>query len=499
MGAWIVCSFASMGRASTIRVLVAVSLAACGPAEPQARVELPRAPALPAAASTAAASATAQPAEEPGSSAGRLSFARDYPGKDYANAYSVAVSESGRVVLGGIYRRTIDFGAGELPTFWEQEAAKYGVKDVRYSTPHGVFVAAFDGGKAVWSRGWGPVFDGTERARAVLLADGGVIVAGHFAGELDFAKPALRSSGGLDCFATKLDATGGVVWSRRLGGAGHQRCFAVATDSSGNVLLAGDHGAPIDFGGATLDGAHQAFVAVLDGQGRHVRSRNLGAGTAFGVAASNDGSVLIGGSFPGSSASLVKLDRTGAPVWTYALTSKPGPQWIYDVAPSGDGGAAIVGSYSGNVGVPGLPQSEDETAYVARIDGEGKLRWAHAVASTGQDRAEGVAIDRAGNVAWTGFCHGDTDIGGVSLRCSNAGMGNVFVSLIDPTGKPTWARAFGDSAPQMGADTAFTPKGDVIAVANGYGAFSADETTFANTRVLHPFVFGFSQAKRAKP
>ena len=87
--------------------------------------------------------------------------------------------------------------------------------------------------------------DGSARARAFRclkepLTNGGVYVA-------------------------RLSAAFAPLWSRRFGGLGNTDVLGVATDDGGNVLLAGDYAGTVDFGGGPFQsaGEYDAFVLKL--------------------------------------------------------------------------------------------------------------------------------------------------------------------------------------------------------------------------------------------
>ena len=49
-----------------------------------------------------------------------------------------------------------------------------------------------------------------------------------------------RLAGGIDAFVTKLDASGKLVYSTFLGGAGDDYGFSIAVDPAGNAVVTGD-------------------------------------------------------------------------------------------------------------------------------------------------------------------------------------------------------------------------------------------------------------------
>jgi hypothetical protein len=156
-------------------------------------------------------------------------------------------------------------------------------------------------GDHVFSRSFGGA--GYHHGCGVAAADGGIVVAGSFEGELILDAP-ITSQGDGDVFVAKLDAAGAVVWSKSFGDAGDQRCSSLAVDPQGNVLVGGRFAGAIDFGGGPLQsqggGSLDAdlFVAKLDEDGQHRFSRRIGAHQADDgprVGASASGNVIVAG------------------------------------------------------------------------------------------------------------------------------------------------------------------------------------------------------------
>src|SRR5207302_5537327 len=74
-----------------------------------------------------------------------------------------------------------------------------------------------------------------------------------------------------DAFVTKFDPTGAMVYSTVLGGSGYDTGSGIAVDAQGNMYVSGST-ASGDFPTsqpfqATLNGASDAFVTVLNAQG----------------------------------------------------------------------------------------------------------------------------------------------------------------------------------------------------------------------------------------
>jgi hypothetical protein len=122
------------------------------------------------------------------------------------------------------------------------------------------------------------------------------------------ACPPLMSAGGLDVFVAVLDSTSVCVWSKRYGDTADQDGRGVAFDGLGNVWASGDFVGTIDFGCGTLLAAgtnDNAYLAELDPTGACVVAKRYGDGSAPGafgrsVAVDGMGNVLLAGDFGGA-------------------------------------------------------------------------------------------------------------------------------------------------------------------------------------------------------
>ena len=163
------------------------------------------------------------------------------------SAGGVAVDDIGNVYVAGPFAGKIDLGGGLLTSAGGND----------------IYVAKLtQGGLHLWSRGFGA--SGADVARDISVDRfGGVVIVGDFAGSVNFGGGAL-TAGGTDAFALKLDPLGGHVWSRKFGDAAAQSAVSVSADESG-VLLAGTFAGAVDFGAGALTsaGGNDVFVAKL--------------------------------------------------------------------------------------------------------------------------------------------------------------------------------------------------------------------------------------------
>ena len=114
-----------------------------------------------------------------------------------------------------------------------------------------------------------------------------VILAGGFQGTVDAsntvkADTALTSAGGRDGFVAKYDADLKFQWQVKLGGPGVDYITSVATDSSGNIYVAGFSGSGTSIGGMTANPANpkgNIFLAKLSSTGTAQWAKFIGIPT----------------------------------------------------------------------------------------------------------------------------------------------------------------------------------------------------------------------------
>ena len=92
-------------------------------------------------------------------------------------------------------------------------------------------------------------------------SSGNVYVAGHTFGGLD----GNSSAGERDLFVVKYDSSGTKQWTRQLGTSSGDYAEGVATDSSGNVYVTGYTTGGLD--GNSSSGDYDLFVVKYDSSG----------------------------------------------------------------------------------------------------------------------------------------------------------------------------------------------------------------------------------------
>ncbi|MFT3768252.1 MAG: hypothetical protein QM820_22610 [Minicystis sp.] len=304
-------------------------------------------------------------------------------------------------------------------------------------------------GNTVWSKacGTGPAHLG--RVVDALAADpaGDVILTGHFGGSLDCAgsTTSTTSSTDFDVLLAKLGNTNGTpAWVKKFGNSGDERGEKIATDSGGNIYLAGrfyesfSFGTPGNFvthpGGSNAD----VFVTKLTPAGAAVFTHQLGDNKGAG----------LGG---------IMVDKTANTV--------------------------VFGSYQGTISLSGTltitnPSTTTYDGYIARFDGSGNGVW---LKDTQQAASYGVTSDSKNDV-FVGATLFGTGTFGNGMLTGMGTSGDVVVAKIDgPSGNVLWQRQFGDTAAQKVVAIATAQNDEPVVAGTFQGTLVFDATTLMTT------------------
>ena len=293
---------------------------------------------------------------------------------------AVAVNASGEVAVTGSFQNTINFGGGAITA---------------NGVPSIFVVKLAATGAHLWSKGMGST--GPDYGRGVAFdPSGNVVVTGSFnygspgPDSVNFGCGAMTSVGGDDIFVVKYAPSGSCLWSRQFGDSYQQNAQAVATDASGNILLTGAFFGTLNFGGSNLVNTNFMFPDIL----------------------------------------IAKLNASGGHIWSKGIGSTSSDQGV-GIAVDSSGNAVVAGFFLGTVEFGGGPLAAGwgVTTFVARYaSANGAYQSARAFPGTDSNRANGVAVDRNGNVGVAGYFGGTVDFGQGGLT-SAGGLDGFLLKL----------------------------------------------------------------------
>jgi len=358
------------------------------------------------------------------------------------------------------------------------------------------------GGAHVWSTHFGGPTAGVDSAKPVgIVVDGtgASIVLGVLNGSVNFGGGSLTSAGGGDIYLVKYSATGGYLWSFRVGGPSNEVPKGIAIDAAGNIVITGFFGGTVDFGGGALTGSSASgFVAKYSSAGAHLWSRRLSTGSVLdeGTAVGVDGAgnVIVAGGFYGtvnfgggsltSAGSedivLLKYNSAGTFLWSRAIGGASDELVLGLAVDATTGEFVASGYFAGAVDFGGgrFTSFGGNDAFVARYNSSGAHVWSKQWGSIYEDKAFAVAVNRFGDAVVTGMFTNNVDFGGGPItNVGGAGSGDIFLVKLSPAGLHTWSRAFGSSIgiDQLGYGVAFDSAGNVL-LTGGIVALTAPYT-----------------------
>ncbi|MBF0537365.1 MAG: SBBP repeat-containing protein, partial [Nitrospirae bacterium] len=352
-------------------------------------------------------------------------------------ALAIAVDTLGSAYVAG---RTISLDFPTVNPYRNSSSADY----------YDVFVSKFskDGSSLVYSTYIGGSLDDEARGIAVDTNGSAYITGSTHSQDFPIVN-AFQSSihGWVDAFVTKLSSNGTtLLYSTYLGGTANDEANAIAVDSGGNAFITG-YTYSTDFPTnnayqSTISGVDDAFVTKLSSSGTYIPYSTYLGGTledeATGIAVDVNGNAYITG-FTSST----NFPTTASPL-----------QAIH-------GG----GTYD---------------AFITKLSATGSPQYSTYVGGNGSDRANGIAVDTAGNVYITGSTT-STNYPTTSTAMQSAlkGMTDAFVTKIISSGS-----SLGYSTYLGGSDI---DAGMAIAVDKAGNIYVAGETASTDFPTLNPY------------
>ncbi len=289
----------------------------------------------------------------------------------------------------------------------------------------------------------GPVIPQTQQlgtagidfsANSATDSMGNVYLAGSTSGSLGGL-----NAGSSDAWVAKYDSDGNQVWLRQFGTPGNDITINMTTDKQGNSYLTGMTTGDSE---ATSQGNTDAWMVKYDSEGNQVWLQHFNPGLFNDSCNVDDnGNIYLSGVQiqQGSGVLTIRDDP-----WVAKYDSNGNQQWFqnfgtsdldeaYGVAVSSDGNVYSTGWTRGNLGGlnPGLYD-----AWIAKHDKNGQLQWIKQFGTKDYEYAWSVDTDSQGNVYATGWTLGD--LGG-----KNAGSYDAFLAKYDSQGNQQWIKQFG--------------------------------------------------------
>jgi len=255
---------------------------------------------------------------------------------------------------------------------------------------------------------------------------GDVLIAGFFSGTMDVAGQSLTSDTSQDLYVAKLDgSTGLATWAVHFAPTSGIGADDLAVDSAGNVLVIGNFGGSVNFGGGTLTATSaDVYVLKLSGvNGSYIWAQRFGgAGIEFGytIAVDHADNVVFGGAYKCAS---------------LPCTSQP----------------------TINLGGSTFTNAGQEDLIVAKISGSnGAHVWSKALGAGGRDITHSIGVDSDNNVVVTGEFSLTVNFGGAAKV--SAGNVDIFIAKYAAAdGAHLYSERYGSTSSDIGIDLAVGP------------------------------------------
>jgi hypothetical protein len=368
---------------------------------------------------------------------GKPLWSRSFGGKgnDYASA--AAVDAKGNVYITGFFTGAIDFGSGP----------------VRSKGVHDVFLVKLSpDGEPVWSRRYGDAADQVS-LRVFPDASGQLVAAGYARGTVVFGKHRVSSYPDKSTFIARLDAGGNALWSTGFGHIYDYAYPAAVTDARGHVFFSAGSDPSPEFGGPARHKPRETDLGLvlgeLDDAGKVVWRKRLGGGSSnmeTSIGLEPNGDIVTAGSFGGrldfgggeyrskglSDLFVARLTRTGAHVWSRRFSGSR-VQSIADMGVAPDGSLYLAGQFmKGTLDFQAteLQGAGSENGFAARLAPDGHVLWARCFCTGRLDWLSAVALESAGEPVVTGAFTGSFDVGSGAVQ--SVGQEDVLVARLRP-------------------------------------------------------------------
>ncbi len=242
---------------------------------------------------------------------------------------------------------------------------------------------------------------GFENGNAIACDDSGnVYCGGQLEFDSEFENIIVESVGSHDVLLVKYDASGQLKWIRRAGGHGGDVCNGLAVDAAHNTFVAGEMEQTADFSGQSITSA--------------------GGNDIF----------------------LAKYSSGGAIQWVKRWGDS-GNDKALCAATADNGDCYIAGFFTGSVdfGSTTLNASGSRDVFIAKISSSGSVIWAKKGGGSGDDKAEGIAVDKNGDIYIVGSFTHSASFSGNSITSS--GKYSAFITKYNSSGNVQWVEKGG--------------------------------------------------------
>jgi hypothetical protein len=293
-----------------------------------------------------------------------------------------------------------------------------------------------------------------------------------------------ESAQSVEVTGTPAATSGARIWTKQLGTSQDDYGYGVATDSSGNIYVTGATNAGLD--GNTYAGLTDRVLVKYNASGVKQWTRQFGTASneyGTGVATDSSGNIYVAGATSGgldgnSSAGgddlfLIKYNSSGTKQWTKQLGTV-GNDYGTGVVTDSSGNIYITG-YT-NAGLDGNINAGGNDAFLVKYNSSGTKQWTRQLGTTAEDVALDVRADPSDNIYVAGYTYGGLD------GNTNAGLGDMFFIKYNSSGTKQWTKQLGTASYDGASGVATDSLGNIYLA--GYTNSGLDGNTSAGLNDL---------------
>lgn len=249
------------------------------------------------------------------------------------------------------------------------------------------------------------------------------------------------SNGGEDILITQTDNAGNYKWSKQFGGKRDEYVYAIKTDVYGNIYISGQFSTETVLGNDTFTGGSSYSIFLL------------------------------------------KLDKTGAAVWSRAIIDGVNNHIQNNVAIDNAGNVYMSASImisdgdTLTLGQFKFPGNSSEDIYLIKYNTNGDIIWAKREGGNYDDRTYGIAIDANNNIYTSGYFTDTSYFGGI-IHISKTKNNSIYFAKYDSSGNLQYLKT--PTAGGIGTGLDITVANDGYLYLCGQ---LADTTTFGNSTI----------------
>ena len=328
-------------------------------------------------------------------------------------------------------------------------------------------------------------------------------MCGYFSSNtIVFGTYTLSNAGASDIYVVKYDQIGNVIWAKQIGGAGDDYIGYLSIDNSGNLFVSGIFtSATLVFGATTLfnNGMDDIFISKYDTLGNLIWVKQEGGNDremVTGICSDSNGNLFLTGIFKSSSLNIssttltnhgefdiliAKYDANGNSIWA---KNEGGTDSDYTngICVDLNGNITVVGTfYYVDISIDSitLTNSGAYNILIANFENNGQVNWAKSIGGSGQESANSVITDQAGNIYVTGWFN--SAISFDSIQHSNQGDGDIFISKSDANGNFIWSKKIGGNSMDVANSLAIDIDNNIYI--GGY--FKSNSIIYANDTIVN--------------